>query len=153
MPALPAVPAPPQQLLRAQCCMAVLSHLPSPESKMRTTTPTFIPQILGIMPGYDSDTDMPMDMQDKFKSGSSSGGTFSRFYSGHGGAAGAGAGDDEGGMSVGRYNPLFHNAVRGQVAPLLTRLEQNQNRLAPLAGKSNRLPATKNGVLDFECLT
>ncbi|CAM9632006.1 unnamed protein product [Ectocarpus sp. 6 AP-2014] len=69
--------------------------------------------ILGIMPDYDSDTDMPMDMQDKFKSGSSSGGTFSRFYSGHGGAAGAGEGDDEGGMSVGRYNPLFHNAVRG----------------------------------------
>ena len=43
--------------------------------------------------------------------------TFSRFYSGHaGGSAGddedeAGAGD-EGGKSVGRYNPLFHNAVR-----------------------------------------
>lgn len=76
------------------------------------------------MPDYDSDDDQHDKEKRKSAGFGSSGGSssaFSRFYSGNAGGAGIGSvvggggdgggGGDEGGKSVGRYNPLFHNAV------------------------------------------
>lgn len=83
------------------------------------------------MVGIDYDSEDDHQDKDKRKSGTGSGSgfgstggsssAFSRFYSGNAGGAGIGAvggggaegggGGDEGGRSVGRYNPLFHNAV------------------------------------------
>lgn len=84
-------------------------------------SPTNGAAMVGIMDDDDDSEDEGVPIVGTWNRKTMGGGgtsTFSRFYSGHAGGSAeddedeAGAGD-EGGKSVGRYNPLFHNAQKG----------------------------------------